>query len=116
MISKRSVLFLWLYVSSLVSNARQVTILKPSAKPVTPLFWAEGDPLLRAYHDEEWGVPEHNSRKLWEMLMLEGFKQVFRDHYPSQARSVSQGVRELRSKTSRAFRKTDVARLLQDLV
>jgi DNA-3-methyladenine glycosylase I len=27
-----------------------------------------------AYHDKEWGVPQRNSRKLWEMLMLEGFQ------------------------------------------
>jgi DNA-3-methyladenine glycosylase I len=36
--------------------------------------WAEDDPLMRAYHDEEWGVPRHDSRMLWEMLMLEGFQ------------------------------------------
>jgi DNA-3-methyladenine glycosylase I len=36
--------------------------------------WAEGDPLLRAYHDEEWGVPERDSRALWEKLMLDGFQ------------------------------------------
>ena len=36
--------------------------------------WAESDPLLRTYHDEEWGVPQHDSRMLWEMLMLEGFQ------------------------------------------
>jgi len=36
--------------------------------------WAESDPLLRTYHDEEWGVPQHGSRMLWEMLMLEGFQ------------------------------------------
>ena len=36
--------------------------------------WAENDPLLRAYHDEEWGVPQRDSRSLWEMLMLEGFQ------------------------------------------
>jgi DNA-3-methyladenine glycosylase I len=36
--------------------------------------WAEGDPLLCAYHDEEWGVPQRDSRALWEMLMLEGFQ------------------------------------------
>ena len=36
--------------------------------------WAEGDPLMRAYHDEEWGVPQRDSRILWEMLMLEGFQ------------------------------------------
>jgi DNA-3-methyladenine glycosylase I len=36
--------------------------------------WAESDPLLRAYHDEEWGVPEYDSRALWEALMLDGFQ------------------------------------------
>jgi DNA-3-methyladenine glycosylase I len=36
--------------------------------------WAEGDALMRAYHDEEWGVPQHDPRMLWEMLMLEGFQ------------------------------------------
>jgi DNA-3-methyladenine glycosylase I len=36
--------------------------------------WAESDPLLRAYHDKEWGVPEIDSRALWELLMLEGFQ------------------------------------------
>jgi DNA-3-methyladenine glycosylase I len=36
--------------------------------------WAESDPLLRAYHDEEWGVPQYDSRALWELLMLEGFQ------------------------------------------
>lgn len=36
--------------------------------------WAENDPLLRAYHDEEWGVPERDSRALWEKLVLDGFQ------------------------------------------
>jgi DNA-3-methyladenine glycosylase I len=36
--------------------------------------WAESDPLLCAYHDQEWGVPEHDGRALWELLMLEGFQ------------------------------------------
>jgi DNA-3-methyladenine glycosylase I len=36
--------------------------------------WAGEDPLMRAYHDEEWGVPQRDSRMLWEMLMLEGFQ------------------------------------------
>ena len=36
--------------------------------------WAETDPLLRAYHDEEWGVPERDSRALWEKLILDGFQ------------------------------------------
>jgi DNA-3-methyladenine glycosylase I len=35
--------------------------------------WAlEGDPLFLAYHDEEWGVPSHDERHLFEMLTLEG--------------------------------------------
>jgi DNA-3-methyladenine glycosylase I len=36
--------------------------------------WAEGDELLRDYHDKEWGVPQRDPRMLWEMLMLEGFQ------------------------------------------
>lgn len=36
--------------------------------------WPGEDPLYVAYHDEEWGVPQHDSRMLWEMLMLEGFQ------------------------------------------
>jgi DNA-3-methyladenine glycosylase I len=34
--------------------------------------WAEGDALMSAYHDAEWGVPVRDSRMLWEMLQLEG--------------------------------------------
>jgi len=40
--------------------------------------WAQDDPLMQAYHDEEWGVPQHDSRMLWEMLMLEGFQAAHR--------------------------------------
>lgn len=36
--------------------------------------WAQSDPLLSTYHDEEWGVPEYDSRALWEKLMLDGFQ------------------------------------------
>jgi DNA-3-methyladenine glycosylase I len=36
--------------------------------------WAQGDALMAAYHDQEWGVPQHDPRMLWEMLMLEGFQ------------------------------------------
>ena len=34
--------------------------------------WAGSDPLYVTYHDEEWGVPAHNDRHLFEMLILEG--------------------------------------------
>ena len=36
--------------------------------------WAGSDPLMQAYHDAEWGVPERDSRALWEKLMLDGFQ------------------------------------------
>ncbi len=32
----------------------------------------EGDPIYVAYHDDEWGVPSHEERHLFEMLVLEG--------------------------------------------
>jgi DNA-3-methyladenine glycosylase I len=38
----------------------------------TRCVWAGSDPLYLAYHDEEWGVPVHDDRHLFEMLILEG--------------------------------------------
>ena len=38
----------------------------------TRCAWAEGSPLLRDYHDQEWGVAVHDDRRLFEMLNLEG--------------------------------------------
>jgi len=34
--------------------------------------WVGSDPLYVAYHDEEWGVPVHDDRTLFEFLILEG--------------------------------------------
>ena len=36
--------------------------------------WCGTDPLYVAYHDDEWGRPEHDPRELWECLMLEAFQ------------------------------------------
>lgn len=36
--------------------------------------WAGDDPLYIAYHDTEWGRPEHDDGKLFEMLILEGMQ------------------------------------------
>ena len=36
--------------------------------------WPGNDPLMRKYHDEEWGVPLHDDLKLFEFLVLEGFQ------------------------------------------
>jgi DNA-3-methyladenine glycosylase I len=42
--------------------------------PVQRCPWCGSDPLYLAYHDEEWGVPEHDGRALFEKLILEGFQ------------------------------------------
>jgi len=34
--------------------------------------WAYGSERMRRYHDEEWGVPQHDDRRLFKMLLLEG--------------------------------------------
>jgi DNA-3-methyladenine glycosylase I len=77
--------------------------------------WAVNDPLYRAYHDEEWGVPEYDSRILWETLMLEcfqaglswitilrkreTFRKAFKNFDPAQVAR---------------FNEADIERLLQD--
>jgi DNA-3-methyladenine glycosylase I len=47
---------------------------EPSSKIRVRCKWADSDQLMAQYHDGEWGVPEYDSRALWEMLMLEGFQ------------------------------------------
>ncbi len=37
-------------------------------------FWPDSDPLLRKYYDDEWGFPEHDDQKLFELLTLEGMQ------------------------------------------
>jgi DNA-3-methyladenine glycosylase I len=48
----------------------------PGSSPTESLVrcsWASGgDPLYESYHDEEWGVPLHDDRALFELLCLEG--------------------------------------------
>ncbi|HMM11443.1 MAG TPA: DNA-3-methyladenine glycosylase I [Bacteroidales bacterium] len=36
--------------------------------------WADAHPLLRHYHDTEWGVPLHDDTKLFEFLVLDAFQ------------------------------------------
>ncbi len=36
--------------------------------------WAGQEPIYTEYHDTEWGVPEYDSRALWEKLILDGFQ------------------------------------------
>jgi DNA-3-methyladenine glycosylase I len=41
---------------------------------LTRCEWPGEDPLYRAYHDEEWGVPLHDDRRTFESLILDGFQ------------------------------------------
>lgn len=43
-------------------------------KNISRCPWPADDKLMIKYHDEEWGVPLHNDRKLFEFLLLEGFQ------------------------------------------
>ncbi|MCA8835601.1 MAG: DNA-3-methyladenine glycosylase I, partial [Proteobacteria bacterium] len=36
--------------------------------------WVTSDDIYIKYHDTEWGVPEYDSRALWEKLVLDGFQ------------------------------------------
>ena len=44
-------------------------------KKIIRCDWANKSELEQKYHDEEWGVPVHNDKKLFKMLILEG-KQI----------------------------------------
>lgn len=84
-------------------------------KEKTRCSWAGSDALLRAYHDEEWGVPQLDSRALWELLMLEGFQAGLswitvlrkRDAFRKAFRGFDP------AKVAR-MKEQDIARLLQD--
>src|SRR4051812_22953761 len=43
-----------------------------AGKTKTRCAWAGTDPLMQAYHDQEWGRPVHDDRVLFEFLILEG--------------------------------------------
>lgn len=69
---------------------------------LTRCEWAGGnDPLMTAYHDEEWGVPLHDDRALFELLTLEG----------AQAGLSWQTVLRRREGYRRAFEGFDVERI-----
>ena len=45
---------------------------RTSRDPGSRCDWVSKDPLYLRYHDEEWGVPVHDERRLFEFLILEG--------------------------------------------
>lgn len=88
-----------------------------SRKPIARggCTWPGSDPLYLAYHDTEWGVPEHDGRALWEKLILDGFQAGLswitilrkRDNFRRAFKNFEP------AKVAR-MTETDVARLLTD--
>ena len=77
--------------------------------------WAETDPLLRTYHDAEWGVPEYDSRMLWETLMLEGFQAGLSWLTILRKRDTfREAFSNFDPKAVAAFDETEIQRLLAD--
>jgi len=77
--------------------------------------WAGSDELMRAYHDEEWGVPEHDSRTLWELLMLEGFQAGLSWSIILRKREAfRKAFKGFDPKKVARFGEKDIARLMQD--
>ena len=77
--------------------------------------WSGSDPHYIAYHDDEWGVPVHNDRLLYEFLVLEGAQAGLswltilkkRDNYRKAFDSFD--IEKVAS-----YKETDLARLLAD--
>ena len=77
--------------------------------------WADSDPLMRAYHDEEWGVPERDSRALWEKLMLDGFQAGLSWSIILRKRDAfRKAFKGFNPKTVARFDEADVKRLLEN--
>ncbi len=77
--------------------------------------WAEKDPLLREYHDIEWGVPEYDSRALWEKLMLDGFQAGLSWTIILRKRDAfRRAFKNFNPEKVARFTEHDVARLLED--
>jgi len=77
--------------------------------------WAQGDELMRKYHDEEWGVPMRDSRALWEMLMLEGFQAGLSWSIILRKREgFRKAFKGFDPKKVARFGEKDIARLMQD--
>jgi len=77
--------------------------------------WAESDPLLQTYNDEEWGMPNFDSRSLWEMLMLEGFQAGLAWITVLRKREAfRKAFRNLEPKAVARFGEQEIAKLLEN--
>lgn len=77
--------------------------------------WGDGDPLFAPYHDEEWGVPVFDERRLFEKLRLEAFQSGMSWRTILTRRpSFRAAFGNFDPDTIAAFDEADVERLLAD--
>jgi DNA-3-methyladenine glycosylase I len=77
--------------------------------------WSRSDPLMQEYHDTEWGVPEYDSRALWEKLMLDGFQAGLSWSTILKKRDAfRKAFKNFDPEAVAKFGEADIARLLQD--
>jgi DNA-3-methyladenine glycosylase I len=89
--------------------------MSPSDKDKRRCSWAGNDPVYIAYHDKEWGVPQFDSRALWEMLMLEGFQAGLSWITILRKRDAfRKAFKNFDPKKVARFAEPDIQRLLQD--
>ena len=88
-----------------------------AAQPRCTWAWNERkpDPMMRDYHDTEWGVPVRDSRALWELLMLEGFQAGLSWAIILRKREAfRKAFKGFDPKKVARFNEADIARLMQD--
>lgn len=77
--------------------------------------WCGSDPLYCAYHDDEWGVPVHDDRRLFEKLVLEGAQAGLSWLTILRKRgNYRRAFHGFDPKTIAAYSQADIDRLLQD--
>ena len=86
-----------------------------SARPLVRCAWAGDDPAMRAYHDDEWGVPVHDDTRLFEFLVLEGAQAGLSwSTILNRRAGYRNAYRNFDAAKVARFGERDVARLLDD--
>jgi DNA-3-methyladenine glycosylase I len=89
--------------------------IRTMTKEIHRCSWAQSDPLMQHYHDEEWGIPEHDGRALWEKLMLDGFQAGLSWITILRKRDAfRKAFKNFDPKKVARFTEADIERLMQD--
>ena len=76
--------------------------------------WAQGTEMIR-YHDSEWGIPVHNDKKLFEMLILEGAQAGLSwSTILKRRKTYQKAFDDFDPKIISKYTQKDIARLLSD--